>query len=574
MKRRIPYGIGNYEKIVRDNYFFVDKTSYIHKLEQYETPVFLRPRRFGKSLWCSLLECYYDVNRADRFEELFGHLDIGKNPTPSHNSYMVMRFNFSKVEIKSDVEFINKSFAGVCNRALNTFLATYKHLFDGLAIDPELNAAANLDTILEMVTVLDLPPVYMIIDEYDNFTNQLITSHNDNLYEKLTGRGEDSFFKSFFKVIKSGAESGAIGKTFMTGVLPITIDDMTSGFNIAEIITLRSSTINMLGFTQAEVDKYIAEVFEEYQLDFSRMEEIKSILKNYYNGYRFSLDSEETLYNSTILNHFLKSMLLDDGKLPREFVDSNLRVDVSWLRRLSTHENDTMELLQKLMNDNELLFDIDQLSSKFNMSQFFEKEYYAMSLFYLGMLTVKDRFTVGFPNQTMFKIFTEYYNDTAHLEVSKGYTEYFRQYIKDLDVGALFAGYWETYIGQIPAQAFDKMNENFFRTSFFELCTRYLSYDFTFSIEANHPSGRSDMEILGKYHTEYKDIRQLIEFKYFNKADGKAKGILELTEAFKEDIDQINKYEQDALAEFPNHKTSKHIIYIVSNEGFKYFRCV
>ena len=266
-------------------------------------------------------------------------------------------------------------------------------------------------------------------------------------------------------------------------------------------------------------------------------------------------------------------MVLDDGKLPRDFVDSNLRVDIKWLRRLSSHENDTMEMLDTLMKHSELPFDVDQLSSKFNMNQFFEKEYFAMSLFYLGMLTIKDDFTVGFPNQTMFKIFTEYYNETARIEVSKGYTEYFRQFTKDLDIEQLFAGYWETYVGQIPAQAFDKMNENFFRTSFFELCTRYLSKWFTFSVEANYPSGRSDMEMLGKYHAEYKDIRQMIEFKYFSKADAKAKGIMDLTVAFQEDIKQINSYAVDAQAEFPNHKITKHIIYIVSNEGFKYFKC-
>jgi len=484
---------------------------------------------------------------------------------------MVMRFNFSKVEVKPDIEFISKSFNDVCNVALGGFLAAYKEYFDGLTIDPTLHAAANLNRILEATVEKKLPQIYIIIDEYDNFTNQLITSHNDKLYKELTGEGGDSFFKTFFKVIKAGVEDNSIGKTYMTGVLPITIDDMTSGFNIAEIITLDPATINMLGFTQSEMEKYVAEVFEEYDFDMSRMSEIESILKNYYNGYTFSLDSPETIYNSTILNHFLKKMTLDDGRIPREFIDSNLRVDVSWLRRLSTHENDTRDLLNTLMLDNELQFDVDQLSSKFNMSQFFEKEYYAMSLFYLGMLTIKDDFTVAFPNQSMFKIFTEYYNDISHIEVSKGYTEYFRQYLKDLDIEKLFAGYWTTYVGQIPAQAFDKMNENFFRTSFYELCTRYLSRYFTFAIEANRPSGRSDMEILGKYHTEYKDIHQLIEFKYFTKQEAKKRGIEELTEPFPEDVEQLNGYEADVNSQFPTHQTSKHIIYIISNDGFKYF---
>ena len=176
-------------------------------------------------------------------------------------------------------------------------------------------------------------------------------------------------------------EDRSIGRVFITGVLPITIDDLTSGFNIAEIITLAPNMLSMLGFTQAEVNRYVETIFAD-----------------------------------------------------------------------------------------------------------------------------KDQYTMTLPNQTMREIFTEYYNTLARIEVSAGYTPYFQQFLADLELGKLFAGYWEVYIGQLPAQLFDRMNENFFRTTFFELCSRYLARDFSFGVEVNHPSGRSDWEMLGKPDSRFANL--------------------------------------------------------------------
>ena len=162
------------------------------------------------------------------------------------------------------------------------------------------------------------------------------------------------------------------------------------------------------------------------------------------------------------------------------------------------------------------------------MEQFFARDFYPVSLFYLGMLTIKDQYTMMLPNQTMREIFTEYFNTLAHIEVSEGYTPYFRQFLIDLDLDKLFAGYWEVYVGQLPAQLFDKMNENFFRTTFFELCSRYLSRDFTFGVEVNHPSGRSDWEMLGKPDSPYANTKFLLEFKYTPMKDEHKSNLLQL----------------------------------------------
>ena len=565
---RIPYSIANHEQLIRDDYLFVDKTRYIRDLEVYTVPVFLRPRRFGKSLFCSTLECYYDVNRRDRFDELFGSLDIGKNPTPNRNSCMVMRFDFSVIEVKNDIDFVDECFRSHCRDVVSVFLARYREYFPN-DIDRDGAAGSLLGRVLSECDQRGLPPVYIIIDEYDNFTNQMILAQWEDLYNQVTT--SDSFLRTFFKTIKSGIQNGTVGRFFATGVLPITIDDLTSGFNVAEIITLEPTFHSMLGFTESEVDTYLTLALEAYDIPLTRLPEIRDMLRQFYNGYRFDFDSEESLYNSTILNFFLKRFCVNGGKIPREFIDDNLRPDVSWLRRLTRHEETTRELLETLMYDRSLPFDYQMLRSKFNMRQFFDRDFYPLSLFYLGMLTFEDEFALTFPNQSVHTIITDYYNEVMHLEVSKGYTDYMRQFLKDLDLEALFAGYWETYVGQIPAQAFDQLNEGFFRTTFYELCTRYLSGHFVFAIEANHPSGRSDWELLGKHHSAYRNVKFIAEFKHFSKPDAKHQEVLTRSTPFDDDVAQVTAYANDVQTKFPEYQIRTFVIYTASNQGFRCF---
>ena len=566
-RNRIPYGIGNFEQLINENYYFVDKTKYIQNLENYTAPVFLRPRRFGKTLWCSILECYYDINKKADFETLFGDTFIGKNPTDERNQCLVLRLNFSKVEVILEMQQLKEKFFNVCNSSLHLFVSYYSNYFSNFKFESN-SAIDNLTKIMIFIKEHNLPQLYIIIDEYDNFSNQLILSQQTGLYENLTGN--DSFFKTFFKVIKAGTEDLSIRRVYITGVLPITIDDLTSGFNIAEIITLEESFTNMLGFTQSEVEIYLNEIFDIYNFDYNNLEMIIQLVKEYYNGYQFQLD-QETIYNSTIISFFIKKFILKNGKIPLEFIDPNLKTDVSWIRRLTLREENAKEMLEKLIFDGELAYDQNMISSSFNMNQFFEKDFYPVSLFYLGMLTFKDDYTMIFPNQTMTKIFADYFNIIEKIKVSSGYTDYFRQFTKDLDLGKLFAGYWETYVKQIPAQCFDKANENFFRTTFYELCTRYLSRNFILNVEVNYPSGRSDWELLGKYHTEYKNLKYIVEFKHFSKIKAKKLKIQELQEPFEEDVIQVQNYADDILRDFSEYNISKFIIYTISAKSFRFF---
>lgn len=569
---KIPYAVSNYEKIVRENYYWIDNSKYIVELERYTAPVFLRPRRFGKTLLCSILECYYDINRKDQFNELFGHTVIGDHPTPERNTCLTMRFNFSEVKVSDDKTLLERNFNLICSAAFQEFISAYQNYFPEFLF-PEVDASNQLKMILSLIKTNQLPPVYIIIDEYDNFTNQLIQSHQDDLYCYLTTG--DSFFRTFFKVVKAGTEDLTVRRCYITGVLPITIDDLTSGFNIAEILTLKPNFITMLGFTQSEVDLYLERIFSDYGFDRNRLELIRSILKSYYNGYRFSTDSEE-LYNSTIITFFLKDFVLGNGQLPQEFIDDNIKTDTNWIRRLTgaVHIQDDANaktMLETLLFDGEMEYDYNMLTSKFSMNQFFQSSFYPVSLFYLGMLTIRSRFRMTFPNQTLKKIFTDYFNEIEQLNVSIGYTKYFERFLNDLDITKLFAGYFEHYIGQIPAQACDKMNENFYRTTFYELCTRYLSHDFVFTIETNYPSGRSDWEMLGKYHTLFKNLKWVIEFKHFTQAQVRKQGIAKLKSARDQEARQVIGYAQDILTQFPEYQIRKYVIYTIACKSFRMF---
>ncbi|HDR04358.1 MAG TPA: hypothetical protein ENN84_03835, partial [Candidatus Marinimicrobia bacterium] len=451
--KRIPYGIANYEQIVYDNYFFVDKTEYIRTLENYSSPVFLRPRRFGKTLLCSILECYYDVKRKEKFATLFGHTAIGKNPTGEQNNYLVMRFNFSTVSVGENMPLLEKNFDFNINLVYQLFLTNYQEYFQKFTLETG-PSSAQLQSILSFISENNLPQLYLIIDEYDNFSNQLVLAQDEGLYEELTSK--DSFFKTFFKVIKAGTESGAIGRVFITGVLPITIDDLTSGYNIAEIVTLKEPLHSMLGFTQEELEIYLAEIYQSRRFNSANLSTVLSVLKNYYNGYRF-LPNCESLYNSTIINFFLKDFIESEGKIPREFIDTNLRTDLNWIRRLTRYEADTKAMLDQLMFNDRIRYDIAKLSSKFNARQFFDAQYYPVSLFYLGMISITDDFAMVFPNQTMKEIFADYYNEINKIVVTDSYIGAFEKFSKDRELSKLFSVYWNHDMGQISSQAADKV---------------------------------------------------------------------------------------------------------------------
>ena len=561
----IPYAVANYAEMRDRGFYYVDKTDYIPRLEAYKAPVFLRPRRFGKSLLVSTLAHYYDRTLAHRFEDLFGGTYIGSHPTPEHNRYMIIRYDFSAMVMADNMEGLEQNFNDLNCSPVEIMVIHNRDLFGDFKFTTRGNASKMLEEALAYARAHDLPPVYILIDEYDNFTNQLLTSYNDPLYEKVTTA--DSFLRTFFKVIKKGIGEGSIRTCFCTGVLPVTMDDLTSGYNIAEILTLHPDFINMLGFTHAEADTYLRYVLDKYTGSQERYEEIWQLIVNNYDGYRFSPKGEK-LFNATILTYFLKNFATRHGEVPEEMIDENLRTDIGWLRRLTLSLENSKAMLDALVIDNGLAYNVADLSSKFNKQKFFDKNFYPVSLFYLGMTTLQNNFRMALPNLTMRSIYMDYYNVLNRIDGGANrYVPTYEHFVDERNFESLVRNYFEQYLGQFPAQVFDKINENFIRCSFFELVSRYLSSCYTFAIEQNNSEGRADFEMTGIPGTDYYTDDRLVEFKYYKAKE--AEKMLGLDAPLPEHVEQVHRYAEDTLRHFPNYKVRTYVVYICANRGWK-----
>ena len=561
----IPYAVANYADLRDRGFYYVDKTDYIPRLEAYNAPVFLRPRRFGKSLLVSTLAHYYDRTLTHRFEDLFGGTYIGSHPTPEHNRYMIIRYDFSAMVMADNMEGLEQNFNDLNCSPVEIMVIHNRDLFGDFKFTTRGNASKMLEEALAYARGHGFPPVYILIDEYDNFTNQLLTSYNDPLYEKVTTA--DSFLRTFFKVIKKGIGEGSIRTCFCTGVLPVTMDDLTSGYNIAEILTLESDFINMLGFTHAEADAYLRYVLDKYTGSQERYDEIWQLIVNNYDGYRFSPKGEK-LFNATILTYFLKKFAVNKGEVPEEMIDENLRTDIGWLRRLTLSLENSKAMLDALVIDNGLYYNVADLSSKFNKQKFFDKNFYPVSLFYLGMTTLQNNFRMALPNLTMRSIYMDYYNVLNRIDGGANrYVPTYERFVDERDFESLVRNYFEQYLGQFPAQVFDKINENFIRCSFFELVSRYLSSCYTFAIEQNNSEGRADFEMTGIPGTDYYTDDRLVEFKYYKAKE--AEKMLASDAPLPEHVEQVHRYAEDTLRHFPNYKVRTYVVYICANRGWK-----
>lgn len=560
----IPYAVADFADLRERGFYYVDKTNYIPGLEDYNAPVFLRPRRFGKSLLISMLASYYDRTKAPRFEELFGGTWVGTHPTQEHNQYLVIRYDFSKMVMANDMQGLARNFDALNCSPVEIMVEHNRDLFGDFQFTNRGNAAQMLEEALAYIRLYGLPKAYILIDEYDNFTNQLLTSYNDPLYEEVTTN--DSFLRTFFKVIKAGIGEGSIRTCFCTGVLPVTMDDLTSGYNIAEILTLKPGFLNMLGFTYTETEKYLRYVLRKYSGSEEQFEEIWQLIVSNYDGYRFS-PSGERLFNSTILTYFFKNYA-ETASIPPELIDENLRTDINWIRRLTLSLTNAKEMLDALVIDDGLSYNVSDLSSKFNKKKFFEKEFYPVSLFYLGMTTLKSAYRMVLPNMTMRSIYMDYYNQLNKIEGNASrYVPVYELYDSNRSFEPLVQNYFEQYLGQFPAQVFDKINENFIRCSFYELVSRYLSHCYTFAIEQNNSVGRSDFEMIGIPGTDYYTDDRVVEFKYYRSKD--ADRMLALTEPLAEHVEQVKGYAADTKRKFPNYHVRSYIVYICANKGWK-----
>ncbi|MDR3197192.1 MAG: AAA family ATPase, partial [Planctomycetaceae bacterium] len=325
--KKLPYGNADFKSVrTEKNYAYVDKTRFIESLENEgnKSKIFIRPRRFGKSLFLSTLAYYYDVNYAEEFERLFGDLYIGKNPTEGKNNFAVMEFDFSGVDT-SNIETFRKSFFDNIRRTAWRFLDNHKNIFTDVEQfilkmkNGEFSALESLDLALGSAESAKIK-IFMIIDEYDHFANDLIAMGSvfgEDFYKNVvTANG---LVRDFYEKLKVAAKLGIIGQTFITGISPVMLEDLTSGYNIATNYSLDLRYNEMIGFTREEVDELMSVVgIEPNQIDVD--------MEYYYNGYLFNPKAENKIYNSTMILYFFEQILKGED-LPMNLIDPNLGTD-------------------------------------------------------------------------------------------------------------------------------------------------------------------------------------------------------------------------------------------------------
>ncbi len=578
-KRRIPYGVINWAELIHEC-MFVDNTAHIRGLELCKTPVFLRPKRFGKSIVCSMLAHYYDVNLKDRFDEFFGMTDIGRNPTPLRNSFLVLTFDFSTVQVGTIAE-IERNFVEHVRGRIERFATQYAQLADwskALALE---SPAAMVDKVRDIVKNAGLPPLYVIIDEYDNFTNELVVSNRDLEYNAVCGHdakgdaARESFFKAFFKSFKAGLADGTVGRTYFTGVLPITLGDLSSGFNVGTVVSLDTDKIGLVGFTQEQVNAYVDDVFSEHGLDQSLKTAVLTDLKNFYDGYRFVPDAEP-LYNSTICNWYLRCLVVE-RKQPSFIIDANVRTDIGWFRRLAQTNARALERLRAYVERGEgEIVNKSALSAKFGRAKFFSEEFFPYALYYLGLMTFEDDMTFNIPNLTIKNMFVDYYDELSEFtnvdEARRAFGLACRAHVKAGGTWrGIFDAYWQHYVkARIPSQAFDKMNENFFRTTFTSRSLDFFADYYSFETEYNSSEGRCDFLAIPKPGTA--KPAQLVEFKYFTNAAAEKGSVLGRDTPDAETVEQALDYRK-ALARRPdwNHEIATTVVEVCGSAGYNWF---
>lgn len=410
---RFPYGMSNFHAMRTEGYLYLDRTPHIPLLEEAgKQLVLLRPRRFGKSLLLSTLANYYDLQTADQFETLFGDLYIGQNPTAEHNRYLVMRWDFSKVSAQGSIDDIKSSLFAVLNQEFNGFIATYRYYLNG-SVSIQQDALASFMGVLNSVR-LSGHELYLLIDEYDNFANEVLVRdpHNSRRYQDLL-EGE-GVLKSLFKIIKASVTEGKIARVFITGVSPLVLADMTSGYNVATDISHEEDFNALCGITTDELQTLVQAVVTATTQPDEQASAVMKTLRDFYNGYRFCSNIDyATLYNPILCFYFLR-YYQRYNKAPRQMLDGNLMMDAARIRYLASQPSGFGVVERILDEENSITLDV--LETRFGVEKLADlqqDERYLLSLlYYFGVLTIVDtdalgKLTLGIPNLVTRALYVE-----------------------------------------------------------------------------------------------------------------------------------------------------------------------
>lgn len=444
-RKRIPYGMQNFEDVMKRDCYYVDKTPFIEDIEDSNMYFFyIRPRRFGKTLTLSMLENYYDINKKEHFEEIFGKLYIGQNPTPEHNTYLVLHLNFA--EIVGGLDDYQEGMDDYCSIRFNLFVDLYAHLLpedtkEGLK--QQKNAVSQLSYLYGQCQKTG-QRIYLFIDEYDHFTNQILANqaHEGKYRQQTHGEG---YLCKFFDTIK-GAAVSTLGRVFVTGVSPVTMDDLTSGFNIGTNYSLYPEFNEMTGFTEEEVREMLG--YYASILPFNHtVDELIQVMKPWYDNYCFAEESygKTTMYNSVMVLNFVDLYIRNGCNIPKSMIESNIRIDYDKIRMLIRHDKEfahDASIIQQLVTKG---FVTGKLVEHFPAERINDPNNFLSLLFYFGMVTIDGiykgdiKFTI--PNEVVRDQMYTYLLDTykendldydtygkSHLESQMAYHGAYKEY--------------------------------------------------------------------------------------------------------------------------------------------------
>ena len=574
----LPYGVADFVTVIEQNLYYVDKTMFIPELEkQPRNLFFIRPRRFGKSIFLSMLYSYYDCTQSHKFQSLFGNLWIGQHPTPLQGKYQVLFLDFS--QITGNIDKLETKFNSYLSINLDAFVRQYSEYYQ--AEMEEILAQEDFEEKMELIfkaAKAHQYHLYLIIDEYDNFTNVILNERGEKVYHAITHA--DGFYRDVFKKFKGNFE-----RIFMMGVSPVTLDDVTSGFNIGWNISIKPEFDEMLGFSTTDV----VEMFTYYKehgsipVD-SDIDAIVNDMKPWYDNYCFAeeaLKKKTRMFNCDMVLYYLRNYM-DAGCPPEEMIDPNTRTDYGKMKKLLQFDKldgERKGIIRKIAEEEQI---VTQLYESFSAYQIPKAEIFPSLLFYYGMLTIKgtrgSKLILGIPNNNVRKQYYGYleeeYQAKAYVDVNQ-LTDYYYDMAYD--------GKWEEGL-RFMADAYAKVssvrdgieaerNLQGFFMAYLNLNDYYITAP---ELELNH--GYCDFFLLPDLTHYASQHSYILELKVLSKKDFSAivegeftedgKPMTKAEKQWREALDQIHRYAEAPRVEALRQGTKLHLI-IMQFEGWE-----
>ena len=576
--KQVPYGVADFATVIEQNLYYVDKTMFIPELEkQPRNLFFIRPRRFGKSIFLSMLYSYYDCTQSHKFQSLFGNLWIGQHPTPLQGKYQVLFLDFS--QITGNIDKLETKFNSYLSINLDAFVRQYSEYYQ--AEMEEILAQEDFEEKMELIfkaAKAHQYHLYLIIDEYDNFTNVILNERGEKVYHAITHA--DGFYRDVFKKFKGNFE-----RIFMMGVSPVTLDDVTSGFNIGWNISIKPEFDEMLGFSTTDVVEMFTYYKEHGSIPAdSDIDAIVNDMKPWYDNYCFAeeaLKKKTRMFNCDMVLYYLRNYM-DNGCSPRQMIDPNTRTDYGKMKKLLQFDKldgERKGIIRKIAEEEQI---VTQLYESFSAYQIPKAEIFPSLLFYYGMLTIKgtrgSKLILGIPNNNVRKQYYGYleeeYQAKAYVDVNQ-LTDYYYDMAYD--------GKWEEGL-RFMADAYAKVssvrdgieaerNLQGFFMAYLNLNDYYITAP---ELELNH--GYCDFFLLPDLTHYASQHSYILELKVLSKKDFSAivegeftedgKPMTKAEKQWREALDQIHRYAEAPRVEALRQGTKLHLI-IMQFEGWE-----